>query len=161
MSLDVLKATHDFFRKPGSFDATLKKIPTIKNAGIRSVIMTTVSDKNISEIPTLIDVVAENGVDVYAFARYCPTSAEKNLLITPLDYRHFFKIWYQTVKSEIFLRIDLADIWGCEMEKYRDFDKFKKCSRCELWAWCRGCPAVSASCTGNFYEADPQCWKVI
>ena len=49
--------------------------------------------------------------------------------------------------------------WICQMEKYRDYDKFVKCSKCELKAWCRGCPAVANGTSGNFYGADPQCWK--
>lgn len=53
----------------------------------------------------------------------------------------------------------LADVWVCEMEKYRDYDKFKKCASCELKAWCRGCPAVAGGANGDFYDADPQCWK--
>ena len=53
----------------------------------------------------------------------------------------------------------LADVWICQMEKYRDYDKFAKCSKCELKAWCRGCPAVANGISGNFYGADPQCWK--
>ena len=53
----------------------------------------------------------------------------------------------------------LADVWICQMEKYRDYDKFVKCSKCELKAWCRGCPAVANGTSGNFYGADPQCWK--
>ena len=55
----------------------------------------------------------------------------------------------------------LADIWLNEMEKYREFDKFKKCSKCEILAWCRGCPAVASATNGNFYSEDPQCWKEI
>ena len=39
------------------------------------------------------------------------------------------------------------------------FFQFVKCSKCELKAWCRGCPAVANGTSGNFYEADPQCWK--
>jgi radical SAM protein with 4Fe4S-binding SPASM domain len=53
----------------------------------------------------------------------------------------------------------LADVWVCQMEKYRDYDKFKKCNKCELKAWCRGCPAVANGTCGDFYGADPQCWK--
>ena len=41
LSLDGMRETHDWFRKPGSFDITLEKIACIKKAGIRSVIMTT------------------------------------------------------------------------------------------------------------------------
>lgn len=54
-----------------------------------------------------------------------------------------------------------ADVWVGEMEQYRDYDKFEKCSKCELKAWCRGCPAVASGKDGNFYSADPQCWKEI
>ena len=55
----------------------------------------------------------------------------------------------------------LADVWVCEMENYRDYTKFVKCSKCELLAWCRGCPAVASGKDGNFYAADPQCWKEV
>ena len=55
----------------------------------------------------------------------------------------------------------IADVWVCEMEKYRDYAKFEKCAKCELKAWCRGCPAVASGKDGNFYAADPQCWKEI
>ncbi len=47
LSIDGLRETHDWFRKPGSFDTTLEKIGCINRAGIRSVVMTTVSGKNI------------------------------------------------------------------------------------------------------------------
>lgn len=53
----------------------------------------------------------------------------------------------------------LADVWACRMEKYRDDTKFRKCSRCEPLAFCRGCPAAACGKTGDFYAPDPQCWK--
>ena len=53
----------------------------------------------------------------------------------------------------------LADLWVCEMEAYREYDRFKKCAKCELRPWCRGCPAVASGANGDFYAADPQCWK--
>lgn len=56
----------------------------------------------------------------------------------------------------------LYDIFtGKEMDSYRQYDKFKKCAQCELKRFCRGCPAVTYGYTGNFYAADPQCWKQI
>lgn len=95
LSLDGTRETHDWFRKPGSFDCTLEKISCIKNAGIRSVIMTTVSGTNIKEIPDIIDTVVEAGVDVFAFARYCPTSEEKDTGMTPQEYRELLDTCYQ------------------------------------------------------------------
>ena len=53
----------------------------------------------------------------------------------------------------------LADLWVCEMEQYREYDRFKKCAKCELMPWCRGCPAVASGAHGDFYDIDPQCWK--
>lgn len=50
---------------------------------------------------------------------------------------------------------------SASMEKYRDFDRFEKCSMCELRGFCRGCPAVTYGYTGNMYAPDPQCWKII
>lgn len=99
LSLDGLRETHDWFRKPGSFDCTMEKIGCIKRAGIRAVIMTTVSGTNIDQIPALIDTMVERK----------------------------------------------ADVWVCEMESYRDYGKFKKCAKCELLPWCRGCPAMASS----------------
>ena len=82
-----MRRTHDWFRKPGSFDITLEKIKCINRAGIRSVIMTTVSGTNIDEIPDIIDTVVKAKANVFAFARYCPTSEEKDVNIDPLRYR--------------------------------------------------------------------------
>jgi len=229
LSLDGMKDTHDWFRKPGSFDCTLEKIACIKKAGIRSVIMTTVSGTNIKEVPDIIDAVVSAGVDVFAFARYCPTSEEKDTGISPLEYRELLDTCYnkfQKYEAEgchtyfnkkdhlwtlyeyekgIFkipedaqdgmiyggcncgnchmtilptgdvyacrrvqgskvgnvLNDRLADIWVCQMEAYRDYTKFEKCSKCELLAFCRGCPAVASAKDGNFYAADPQCWKEV
>ena len=95
LSLDGMRETHDWFRKPGSFDCTLEKIQCIKQAGIRSVIMTTVSGTNIAEIPDIIDTVVKYGVDIFAFARYCPTSEEKDTDISPQQYRQLLDTCYQ------------------------------------------------------------------
>ena len=229
LSLDGLRETHDWFRKPGSYDCTLEKIACINRAGIRSVVMTTVSGTNIDEVPGIIDAVVAAGANVFAFARYCPTSEEKDVGITPARYRklladcdakfrayeaagcqtHFNKkdhLWtlydYETGAFQIPDTVEdgviyggcncgnchltilpsgdvyacrrvqnskvgnvfedrLADLWVCELEGYRDYTRFEKCARCELLAFCRGCPAVASGRDGSFYAADPQCWKEV
>ena len=52
----------------------------------------------------------------------------------------------------------LADLWVTDMERYRAYDRFSKCAKCRLLAFCRGCPAVAKGTGGDFYGADPQCW---
>ena len=229
LSIDALEKTHDWFRKPGSFKTTLEKIGCINRAGIRSVVMTTVSGTNIDEVPGIIDAVVTAGANVYAFARYCPTSEEKDVNIEPLRYRALlaecderFRAYQEAGCKTYFNKKDhlwtlyeyeagafeipasarkgtiyggcncgnchmtilptgdvyacrrvqnsrvanvfeerLADVWVCQMERYRDYERFEKCSKCELMPWCRGCPAVASGRDGNFYAADPQCWKEI
>ena len=91
VSLDGLAATHDRFRKPGSFDATIEAIRTIRASGMWCAVMSTVSSVNMAEIPELIDLMAELEVDVYAFGRYCPTSGQRaaEYHMEPLAYRDF------------------------------------------------------------------------
>ncbi len=96
LSLDGLRFTHDFLRKKESFDITLSKIADIKSAGMRCAVMTTVSAINIKEIPDLIDVVVANKVDVFSFARYCPTDKASAIKwhIPPKEYYDFLdKCW--------------------------------------------------------------------
>lgn len=94
LSIDGMRKTHDAIRKKGSFDTTIGKIDVLKRNGIRVAVMTTVSGTNIDEIPDIIDLVVEKGVDVFAFGRYCPTSMEKSTHISPVQYRDFLgRIW--------------------------------------------------------------------
>ena len=96
LSIDGMRETHDSIRKPGSFDTTVEKIDVLKRNGIRVAVMTTVSGTNLSEIPEIIDLVVEKGVNVFAFGRYCPTSSEKSTHISPGEYRNFLDlIWHK------------------------------------------------------------------
>lgn len=225
LSIDGLRETHDAIRKPGSFDTTIEKIHCIHDADIRCIIMTTVSNTNIREIPGIIDLVVENHVDVFAFARYCPTSFEKSTHITPLEYKALLGVCWEKFEEykdsdttfnlkdhlwTLFLYekglftipegldddmiydgcncgnchltvLPNGDIYACrrleskvgnvfkdrlydvflggEMDRYREHKNFEKCSKCELFRFCRGCPAVAYGYTHNYYATDPQCWK--
>ena len=109
LSIDGLRETHDYFRKPGSFDATLRAIKTIREAGLHCAVMTTVSGTNIQEIPQIIDLVVEHHVDIFAFGRYCPTATDK---ATPERGWHIEPEQYR----------DLLDRCWRKFEQYRDTD---------------------------------------
>ena len=60
------------------------------------------------------------------------------------------------------LETSLYDLFtSAQMDVYRQFGRYEKCVKCELWGWCRGCAAVAQGYTGNHLAADPQCWKSI
>lgn len=48
--------------------------------------------------------------------------------------------------------------FGKKMCVYREYEKME-CYTCELFNYCRGCPAVSLGSYNDFYKKDPQCWK--
>ena len=108
LSLDGLRETHDRFRKPGSFDATLHAIEIVRKSGMHCAIMSTISAANIDEIPQLIDVIVEHQADIFAFGRYCPTSEDRahqeTWHVEPERYRQF-----------------LEECWA-KFEQYKDSD---------------------------------------
>ena len=88
LSLDGLEKTHDWFRKRGSFKATLDAVPLINASGMDSVIMTTVSRQNYMELPGIIDAAVAAGASIFAFSRYVPTSCGKaGSMLSPQEYR--------------------------------------------------------------------------
>ena len=91
MSLDGLEATHDLIRKPGSYSATLSKVPLLKGIGIRSTVMSTVSLVNYRDMPELTRIAVEHGVDALAFARYSPPDRDADNNIPPEEYRAFLE----------------------------------------------------------------------
>ena len=92
LSLDGLRQTHDWFRKPGSYDCTLEKIGCIKRAGIRAVIMTTVSRTNRMEVPGIIDAAVAAGADVFTFSRYVPSGGDLDASMTAQEYRELLAV---------------------------------------------------------------------
>lgn len=102
LSIDGMRKTHDSIRKPGSFDTTIEKIPVLRKSGIDVAVMTTVSGTNKDEMEDIVDLVVENNVDIFAFARYCPTSFEKETHLEPKEYRDLLdRLWkkFETYKD--------------------------------------------------------------
>lgn len=125
LSIDGMEKTHDAIRKPGSFSTTLAKIPVLKKAGIDVAIMTTVSGTNIDEMEDIVDLVVEHEADIFAFARYCPTSFEKDTHIEPLQYRDLLdRLWrkfeqHQNSKTTFNLKDHLWNLYLYESGLYQ------------------------------------------
>jgi radical SAM protein with 4Fe4S-binding SPASM domain len=90
ISLDGLKETHDYFRKPGSFDDALRAFEVLKNAGIRAMCMFTLSRKNMNQLIEVVRLAAKIGLDGFDFDRIVPVGSAKNMkeeIIDPLEYK--------------------------------------------------------------------------
>lgn len=109
LSLDgATAATHDLFRKPGSFDETLRAAGCIKRSGMWLVLMSTVSSMNAAELPDMISLAARIGADVFAFGRYCPTKAQR------LEEFHMESLEYRALLLACQERIDALAAAGCK-----------------------------------------------
>lgn len=95
LSLEGLRETHDQIRGQGNYDLTLEGIRKLAKRGIWVSIMSTVSKKNYSEIPSLCEVVFDNGAKHFDFARVVPIGEGKSLYdeqLTPQEFREFLFI---------------------------------------------------------------------
>ena len=114
MSLDGMRETHDFFRKPGSFDLTVQKFRELADCGMYTIQMATVSKRNYLEIPEVTRLVVDLGVNVSTFARYCPTHDDIESNIAPREYRAFLStMWGEYTKLAKFgTKFNLKDhLW--------------------------------------------------
>jgi len=90
ISLDGLRETHDYFRKPGSFDDALKAYEVLKKAGIQAMCMFTLSKKNMNQLTEVIRLAAEIGLDGFDFDRIVPVGSDQDMkeeVIDPLEYK--------------------------------------------------------------------------
>ncbi len=88
---------HDRFRGvPGAFEKTLSGIESLKKAGMDFQIQTTVSKKNITDIPRMIDFAHELGATVFnLFFLVCTGRGEEMADISPEQYEETLSFLYK------------------------------------------------------------------
>lgn len=90
ISLDGLEETHDYFRKPGSFNDALRGYDVLKKAEISAMCMFTVSKRNMKDLIPVIRMAAEIGIAGFDFDRLVPVGSASDLkeqIIDPLEYK--------------------------------------------------------------------------
>ncbi|MBU1146238.1 radical SAM protein [Patescibacteria group bacterium] len=108
ISIDGLEDVHDEIRSKGSFKRSLEGICKLQEAGIRTVMMMTLSKVNVHQLKPVMTLASEYKVNAFAFARMCHTgSAEQNFNnipdFSPEEYR---KILLDALHHEEKLRKD-------------------------------------------------------
>lgn len=91
VSIDGLEQTHDRLRGSPSLWATaIRTIGYLRDAGISSNVMFTLSRLNSHELISVIRLANEIGVSAFDFSRLVPTGSGANLseqMLTPAEYR--------------------------------------------------------------------------
>ncbi len=86
ISIDGLEKTHDSFRKSGSFRSSIDALLRLKEAGIRTVVMFTLSAQNVDDLLPVMSLMADLQIDVFGFARFCG-NPDDPVGISPRAYR--------------------------------------------------------------------------
>ena len=90
LSLDGMKEKHDYLRQKGSFDDITRAIGLLKEHQIKTMVTMTLSKFNYEDIFELMDYVGKLGVDIFTYARFCPTGEGKDKtmwMFTAEEYR--------------------------------------------------------------------------
>lgn len=85
VSVDGTEETHDWFRYPGSYRATINRIKEASRKGLRMHVMTTVSKENVAQLEEIMRTVYKAGAHRWAFARYVPPVGQ-TLDLNPGEY---------------------------------------------------------------------------
>ena len=95
MSLDGDKELHDSFRSEGSFDRTLKAFEILNDAEIITISMSTISELNIDKIIEVMDIVYDNKINWFDFARLVQVGNGSSLdVVSPERYKKFLNEIY-------------------------------------------------------------------
>lgn len=65
VSIDGTRETHDLIRKPGSFDRIMVALDLMRNGGVHRAAITTVNNKNLAELPLILKILEDKGVETW------------------------------------------------------------------------------------------------
>lgn len=103
ISIDGLRETHDYFRKQGSFDISLKALKTLHNHGILTIVAFTLSKMNFKELIPLYNMLKKLPyIDSFGFDRMIPVGNGEKLKEELFDSKEFRNFLFEILKFEIF-----------------------------------------------------------
>ncbi len=155
------KDTHDVFRgEPGAFDEAMRGIDILKNEGISFQINTTITKRNITQIPNIYDLAIELGAAALHIFLLVPTGRGEDIEsdeIPPEEYERILNWFYdKSKKSPIQLKATCAPHYFRIMRQHAKAEGIKIPRETHgLEAMTKGCLGGSGFCfvssTGNVY----------
>ncbi len=149
VSIDGATAkTHDDFRGvPGAFDGAMRGIEAIKQAGIGFQINTTITKRNIDEIPKILELATEIGAEAHHIFLLVPTGRGKDIEneeIPPSEYELVLNWFYDQQKTT---KIQLKAT--CAPHYFRIMRQRAKEEGIKITAKTHGYEAMTRGCLGG------------
>ncbi|MDO8724940.1 MAG: heme b synthase [Candidatus Methanoperedens sp.] len=155
------KETHDIFRgEPGAFDGAMLGINMLKNEGISFQINTTITKRNLTQIPNIYDLALELGASALHIFLLVPTGRGEEIEseeIPPEEYERVLNWFYDKSRtSPIQLKATCAPHYFRIMRQRAKEEGIKITRETHgLEAMTKGCLGGSGFCfissTGNVY----------
>ena len=149
ISIDGSDATtHDDFRRElGSFDSSLKAIQYIKNAGIGYQINSTVTKRNITQIPDILNLAIELKADALHIFLLVPTGRGKEIEedeIPPEEYERVLN-WFYDQQKQVSIQLKAT----CAPHYFRIMRQRAKQEGIKITPKTHGFEAMTKGCLGG------------
>lgn len=126
ISIDGTKEIHDSIRRIGSFERDEAAFHILKELGITTGAVTTISKKNLADMPALKEKLIEMGVDSWQVQLGLPMGNFKeqpDWVLSPSDVNDVIDFCYETAKEGA-IRIFPADCIGYYTKKELEIKRF-------------------------------------
>ncbi len=149
ISIDgATKDTHDVFRgEPGAFEGALRGIDILKKEGISFQINTTITKRNLTEIPKIYDLALELGASALHIFLLVPTGRGEEIEseeIPPEEYERVLNWFYDKSKDS---RIQLKAT--CAPHYFRIMRQRAKADGIRITRETHGLEAMTKGCLGG------------
>lgn len=141
ISIDGLEETHDYIRKKGSFKKIMEAFDILRTRNIHYSAITTINNRNISELSRLKEILIEKGVSGWQLQLGLPMGnmAKNNDLISnPHHINEVIDFSYNAIKEDAKIDIQLADCIG--YNNLKEIEVRKRSSGADDYYW-TGCGA--------------------
>lgn len=149
ISIDgATKGTHDVFRgEPGAFEGAMRGIDILKKEGISFQINTTITKRNLTEIPKIYDLALELGASALHIFLLVPTGRGEEIEseeIPPEEYERVLNWFYDMSKDS---RIQLKAT--CAPHYFRIMRQRAKAEGIRITRETHGLEAMTKGCLGG------------
>ncbi|MDA0525230.1 heme b synthase [Methanococcoides alaskense] len=140
--------THDDFRGvPGAFESTMRGIEYLKAGGLGFQINTTITKRNVDEIPAILEIATKIGAEAHHIFLLVPTGRGKELEneeIPPAEYERVLNWFYDQQKH---VKIQLKAT--CAPHYFRIMRQRAKREGTEVTVKTHGYEAMTRGCLGG------------
>ncbi|TYT74225.1 heme b synthase [Desulfobotulus mexicanus] len=149
ISLDgATKEVHDAFRAmPGAFEGAMQGVANAKAAGIEFQINTTITKKNLEEIPKILDLAVSLGAAAHHIFLLVPTGRGKEIEETAIDAVQYEETlnWFYDQRDKVPLQLKAT----CAPHYYRILRQRAKAEGKTISPATHGLDAMTRGCLGG------------